>query len=101
MKKLQNINKTLFVLSFGMMVSCAIAFLLQNKANKSVNSCSYLDPIIVDILAVIMAAFLITEGIIDIFSHRNSQVKSQLSRCFRVCLGVSIMTIHVMQFIHK
>jgi hypothetical protein len=78
-----------------------MAFWVQAEADKVVRSCSYLDPIIVDILALAIGFFLVCEGLADIRRHAESRVLSQGSRIARVCIGVSILVIHTMQFLHK
>ncbi|MBU1999222.1 MAG: hypothetical protein ABIG46_00475 [Candidatus Omnitrophota bacterium] len=74
---------------------------IQLTANKSVNSCSYLDPLIIDIVALIAGFFLICESLVDIFFHKQSPVVKQLVRCVRMAFGSAIVTIHILQFIHK
>ncbi len=74
------------------------AFLIQSSANKEVRGCSYLDPVTVDVSALIMGGFLVLEGWVDIFRHRESSARQQLYRCLRIALGVAILTIHIMQF---
>jgi hypothetical protein len=101
MSKNSNLSQTLLVtwlLSFGCIF---IAFMIQYQANHLVKSCSYLDPIAVDIWATVFAIFLIIEGFADIIKHKSYPLKSQLTKSIRVCLGFAILTIHIMQFIHK
>jgi hypothetical protein len=75
--------------------------MIQYQANRSVSSCSYLDPISVDIWATVFAIFLILEGFLDISNHKHFPLKKQFTKSIRVGLGFSILTIHVMQFIYK
>lgn len=96
-----NLRKTTMLLAIGSAISVTIAFSIQNKANQSVSACSYLDPITIDIVALIMGAFLVIEGVWDILHHATAYLKSQITRCIRVWLGVCILTIHIMQFLHK
>jgi hypothetical protein len=96
-----NLRKTLLVLSGLCFFSIFFAYLIQSRSNRFVNSCSYLDPITVDIAALIIAMFFIFEGLFDIFKHQNSALKNQFSRILRICFAVSILTIHIMQFIYK
>jgi len=101
MNKNTNLFQTLLVtclLSFGCIL---IAFNIQYQANHSVNSCSYLDPIAVDIWAMIFAIFLIFEGLTDIFIHKSYSLKNQFMKSIRVGLGFAILTVHIMQFIYK
>ncbi|MFA5260751.1 MAG: hypothetical protein WC450_05930 [Candidatus Omnitrophota bacterium] len=96
-----NLQKTLqLTLVFSM--TCSVgAFLIQSHANKLTNACSYLDPIAIDIVALLFGLFLLTEGLHDIFQHRLCHVKKQWARSFRVGIGCSILLIHIMQFLHK
>jgi hypothetical protein len=96
-----HISRTLFFTAFLSIFAIAIAFILQSTANKSVRSFSYLDPISVDILATTVAAFLIIEGFWDIFRHKHYALKAQVTKSIRISIGFAILTIHIMQFIHK
>jgi hypothetical protein len=78
-----------------------VSFTIQTAANKQVSSCSYLDPITVDIFALAIAVFLFIEALVSIFKHKKSKVFSQFSRCVRMCIGTSIFVIHILQFLHK
>ncbi len=51
--------------------------------------------------ATVFAIFLILEGFWDILRHKDYILKKQLTKSIRVCLGFAILTIHIMQFIHK
>lgn len=82
-------------------ISSCVAYAIQLQANQAVNSCSYLDPIIIDIVALCAGIFLIAESLVDIVKHKESVFVQQLSRCARMCLGSSVVTIHIMQFLHK
>jgi hypothetical protein len=101
MNKNSNFSKTLLITCLLSLGSIFAAFKIQSEANLAVGSCSYLDPITVDIWAVVFALFLILEGSWDIFRHKDYPFKSQLTKSIRVSLGFSILTIHIMQFIHK
>ena len=101
MSKNTEFSKTIMVTIGLSIFTSFVAFLIQNKANHSVISCSYLDPISIDICASAFAIFLIIEGFFDIFRHKQSSLRSQFTRSVRVCLGAAIFTIHLMQFIHK
>lgn len=81
--------------------TASIAASIQLTANKSVSSCSYLDPITIDIVALVVGCFLVIESLVDIIQHRDSFVLKQLTRCVRMAFGSAIMTIHILQFIHK
>ncbi len=100
-KSMSNLQRTILLTAILSAAAAAISGIIQSRANTVVSSCSYLDPLAVDIAALAMSAFLIIEGITDIFVHRQYLVRRQLTRCLRVALGCSILTIHTMQFIHK
>ena len=81
------------------MISASIVQLRgQNNVEKG---CSYLDPILIDILAFCVALFLVIEGIYSIFKHKGEPLKSQITRSVRIAIGFTILTLHTMQFIHK
>ena len=101
MSKNTNLFQTLVTTCLLSLGCIFIAFMVQYQANRSVSSCSYLDPIIIDILAIVLAIFLIIEGFVEIFRYRDYSLTRQLTRSIRVCLGFAILTIHLMQFIHK
>jgi hypothetical protein len=96
-----NLQKTLSFIFFSSLASALVCFCVQNTANKSAGPCSYLDPITIDIMALIAGLFLILEGLRDVLAHRECKVSAQLGRAVRICLGTGILTIHIMQFIHK
>ena len=96
-----SIKRNCFLMSMGIAVGWWIAFTIQSTANRSVNSCSYLDPITVDIAAMIIGLFIFGEGLYDFYRHIKTASIHQLARCARVGIATAIITIHVMQFIHK
>jgi hypothetical protein len=96
-----NLRKTVAVTAVTSLLSAWVSFSIQNTANKSVGSCSYLDPITIDIVALLAGLFLFVEGLADIAFHRHLTVVKQSGRMIRICFGVSIVTIHIMQFLHK
>jgi len=94
--------KTTLFFSFGLSaVFSFFVYVVQSTASNSVDSCSYLDPITIDILALMAGIFLFVEATIDIIGHGENMLKNQLSRCARMVLGACIVTIHIMQFLHK
>jgi hypothetical protein len=96
-----NFSKTLLVTGLLSLAGIFVASVLQYQANHAVRSCSYLDPISVDIWAMLFAVFLIWEGFSDILRFKHYFLKNQLTKSIRVGLGFSILTIHLMQFVHK
>ncbi len=99
---MKNSEKTT-VFTIGLSLATIIAmFLVQIKAQGKVDIlCSYLDPIIVDILAFSAGLFLVIDGIHRIWEHKDARLKNQITRSIRVALGCAILTLHIMQFIHK
>jgi len=101
MNKQINFYKTLLITFFSASI-CGIAmYTFQKNTNGRLSNCSYLDPVTIDYLAFSIALFLILEGMYDIYQHKYSNVRSQLRRCARVCTGVSIIMVHVLQLLHK
>jgi membrane protease YdiL (CAAX protease family) len=79
-----------------------IAFLTQYYGEDKLNQqCSYLDPIMIDFLAFIVAIFLIIEGFYKIFKNKQQGYKKQILRIIRIGIGFAILTLHTMQFLHK
>ncbi len=93
--------KTFLLLTVGSFVSIGFVSYIQIRASRLVDSCSYLDPILIDIVALLAGAFLIVEGILAVLRQKDIPWISQLTRCMRVWLGFSIITIHILQVIHK
>ena len=101
MRQLSQLQKTLIFAFSLSAVSASYAASIQLTANKSVSSCSYLDPITIDIVALSAGIFLIIESLVDIFHHPDSFISKQLTRCVRMAFGSAIVSIHILQFIHK
>jgi len=104
MKKSPNKNnlKKIIYITFALsFIAIMLAMLIQLNAQSKVNSCSYLDPITIDILALLGALFLIIEGLARIYEHPSETIKSQFTRTLRVAGGFAILTIHIMQFVYK
>ena len=83
--------------------SITFAGFVQIKGQTTVENleCSYLDPITIDMLAFLVALFLIVEGFYKIFQNKNAKFQKQFTRSIRIGMGFAILTIHIMQFIHK
>jgi hypothetical protein len=102
MKKSNNYKNTLIVTIIASLIVITTAFLVQSYGQKKViEPCSYLDPIIIDILAFIAGLFLIIEGFYKLYKYKESSLKLQLTRIIRVAFGCAIVTLHIMQFLHK
>jgi hypothetical protein len=99
---MKNLKKTLIVASivcFIVILSSAVIQIIGQ--NKITFACSYLDPIIIDILALSAALFLIIEGFTRIFEHPKATLLSQATRIIRISFGFAIVTLHVIQILHK
>ena len=95
-----NYKRTLivtFVLSF---ISVIIATQIQLIGQKGL-SCSYLDPITIDIFALLLSIFLIIEGLARINEHKSASLKRQFTRMIRISAGFVILTLHIIQLVHK
>lgn len=100
---MKNIHKTL-LFTFALVVfAVSITLYVQLTGENELNSftCSYLDPITIDLLALIVAVFLIIEGMFRIFEHPQASLKRQFTRPIRIAIGSAIITIHILQFLHK
>ncbi len=96
------LRKTLIftaVLSFLVVIS--VAYIQLYGQNKITAGCSYLDPITIDLLAFFGALFLVIEGFIRIVEHGNASIKRQFTRIIRIAMGFTLLTLHIIQFIHK
>jgi len=98
---MKNSTKTLIFTLVLSLVVIVVAFFVQLKAQIELTNCSYLDPITVDILAFSAGLFLVIEGICRLLEHKSATLKRQFTRSIRIALGLAILTLHVMQFIHK
>ncbi|MCM8812383.1 MAG: hypothetical protein NC924_00415 [Candidatus Omnitrophica bacterium] len=98
---MDNLKKTLWLTGGLSAGGAACAYMIQSQANKTVQCASYLDPITIDIVAFLIGFFLSGEALAEIFRQKDLPPRRQFLRCIRVAIGVSIITIHVMQFLHK
>ncbi len=78
-----------------------LSFLVQSRANKSVNHCSYLDPVTIDVFAFAAALFLVVEGFYSIVASKGDSLKKHMLRAIRISFGCAIITLHIMQVLHK
>ncbi len=102
MAKKNKLKTTLLFTLVLSLMTIALAITVQLKGESSVKiDCSYLDPITIDILAFIAGLFLIIEGFFRIYEHPNASLKSQFTRCIRVAGGCALLTLHILQFVHK
>jgi len=91
----------LMTLSFSLagILSCIC---IQLRGERSVDArASYLDPWLIDIIAFSAAVFLVIEGIVRQVQTRDVAVSKQITRAIRIAIGAGVMTIHIIQFMHK
>ena len=99
---LTNINKTIIFTTTLSILSVIGTLIIQLRGQNNVEKgCSYLDPILIDIMAFLVTLFLIIEGIYSIFKNKEEPLKNQITRSIRIAIGLTILTIHILQFIHK
>ena len=98
----KNFKKTIIItITFSIIIIIIATIIQLNGQNKITEKCSYLDPWIIDILAFVAALFLIIEGFAKIIKNHNSSIKIQFTRIIRIMFGFSIITLHIIQFLHK
>ena len=84
------------------LILIAVAFFTQLKGQSFLGGgCSYLDPILIDLLAFFAGLFLILEGWWRLSEHKNMSFKNQFTRSLRIAAGCAIVAIHILQFIYK
>lgn len=99
---MKNIYRTLLFTLILSLITISVTLYIQTNGQKNVGGvCSYIDPITIDVLAFLVAFFLIIEGTARILEHPNASLKRQLTRPIRIAIGCAIITIHILQFIHK
>ncbi len=99
--QVKNFKKTI-LFTFGLsLTAMAASAWIQIKGQKGVNNCSYFDPMIIDFAAFLVGLFLIIEGLAGIFKHKSASVNKQFARIIRVSIGFAILTLHIIQFLHK
>ena len=89
-KNNKNFKRTLLVTFIFSLSAIILAIYVQINGQKSV-----------DILAFLASLFLIIEGMARIIEHPSASVKRQFTRIIRVSAGFAILTLHIMQFVHK
>ena len=97
----RNFHRTLAFLIILSILAIVIAGGIQKNGERNVGSCSYLDPIEVDILAFLVGLFLVIEGFFRFYECKGRSLKKNLTRIMRIMVGFAILTIHTLQFIHK
>ena len=99
---MKNLYKTLiFTVICSLIVITFVTFIQLNSQSEINFKCSYLDPILIDVLAFSAALFLVIEGFARIFEHPHASLKRQFTRTIRIVLGFAIITLHFIQFLHK
>lgn len=98
---MKNLTKTLLFTLVLCLITVLFTLYVQLKQQSAIHGCSYLDPATIDILALSVAIFLVIEGFIRIIEHPSCSLKRQLTRPIRIAIGFAIITIHILQFLHK
>ena len=97
-----NLRRTLIYTSIiSLVVIFSVSFIQIFGQSKIAIGCSYLDPITIDFLAFLAALFLVVEGFARIIEHPHASLKHQATRIIRISFGFAILTLHLIQFIHK
>ena len=96
------LKRTLSVTIIICLLGIALVICVQTYGNSDLKTnCSYLDPITIDFLAFFAGLFLFIEGFARIFEHPSASLKRQFTRILRISFGAGLLTLHIMQFIHK
>lgn len=96
-----NMQKTLGLAVLLSITTSITAYIVQRNAHQQVPRCSYLDPVTIDVLAFLAGVFLIIEGFYRILEHKKEPLRNQLTRTLRIAFGCAIITLHIMQVLHK
>jgi len=99
--KNKNLRKLIIFILFLCIITVVLVWINQTFWKTSSVDCTYLDPIITDVLAFIAAIFLIVDGFWRILENPSSLFKRQLTRIVRILFGCAIVTIHILQVMHK
>ena len=91
----------LFTFVFCLVIVIFVLFVQLTGQSLLKSQCSYLDPVTIDFLAFGVAIFLVVEGLYRINEHKNMGLKKQSTRIVRVGIGCAIITLHILQFLHK
>ena len=87
--------------SVSALFAIVLSLYVQLNGQKNLDRCSYLDPVIVDILALSAGIFLVIEGLYKIIKHRDDLPLYNFTRVVRVAFGCAIITLHIIHFLHK
>ena len=99
---MKNFHKTILFTALLSLVSMILASIVQLYGESTLSvKCGYLDPVTIDLLAFSAALFLVIEGAYRIYEHEHAGLRTQFTRSVRVALGLTILTLHVIQFFHK
>ncbi len=99
---MKNSTKTTWMTSILSVISIITIFFVQlRQQDKLTLKCSYLDPFLIDVFALSGGLFLVIEGIYKMVKEKDINPKMQITRALRITLGISILTIHIMQVLYK
>jgi len=97
-----SLERTLIVTAIVCLIVVVLVTCVQLFGqSKIAYGCSYLDPITIDLLAFLAALFLVVEGFARIIEHPHANLKRQTTRIIRIAFGCAILTLHIIQFVHK
>ena len=84
-------------------VAITVGYTIQKQSENKQGDlkCSYLDPISIDIVALGASIFLICEGLYQIYFYKDLSFTGKILISIRTAFAFSILTLHIMQFIHK
>lgn len=101
-KKTGNLKRTIiFTGVLCLIIVIFVSYIQLYGQNKITVRCSYLDPIIIDLFAFFAGLFLVLEGIAKILQNPKATIKRQFTRVLRIAFGCAIITLHIIQFVHK
>ena len=98
MKKFSKIVLFILVLC---LIGILIVTIVQLNGQSNLEKCTYLDPIAIDIAAFLAGIFLFVEGFYRVYENKKDSFKRQFTRALRIALGCTIITVHIIQFLHK
>ena len=94
-------NAYLMIVVFSIIFVTASILIQLSSGDFTKINCSYIDPINIDIGAIVGSIFLIIEGISRIHVNKKDKLKIHLLRVLRVSFGFSILILHIFQFSYK
>ena len=101
-KQTNNLRKTIVLtVVLCLIVIIFVSYIQLYGQAKTTVRCSYLDPITIDLLALLAGLFLVFEGIIRVLKNPKATIEMQLTRVLRITFGCATIALHIIQFLHK